>query len=207
MMSLECLAAGIDKLWNIRPTVAATEVPLVSFGVAYFSVDRVGALTILPIPHVPVSAEGSACCNEPAAACELPICTSEPVHDPFPVGPFMVQPVIALLESSGQQLSEDVLSRNSNQVELGVADNSSSSTPVPLGCESPQVPTGDDVACQQSIVQTNVHPMVTCSKVGTYKPKLYYDATTNDEDVPHNIHEALQPPEWKTTVEVEFHAL
>ncbi|KAK9024408.1 hypothetical protein V6N11_004570 [Hibiscus sabdariffa] len=92
MMSLECLVVGVDKLWNVRSTVATTKIPVVPSGVASSLVDGLGALTVVPVPHVLVSTEDSACCNEPDATYELPNCNSEPMRDPFKLGLLWTSP-------------------------------------------------------------------------------------------------------------------
>lgn len=51
---------------------------------------------------------------------------------------------------------------------------------------------------------TNVHPMITRSKVGTFKPKAYTAVVTS---VPTNIHEAMAIPSWQAAVYDELRAL
>lgn len=52
---------------------------------------------------------------------------------------------------------------------------------------------------------SNTHPMVTRSKVGIFKPKVYTTELSLVE--PKDVYEALLVPSWKKAVDEEFQAL
>ncbi|KAE8656318.1 Nodulation-signaling pathway 2 protein [Hibiscus syriacus] len=54
-------------------------------------------------------------------------------------------------------------------------------------------------------VMENHHPMITRSKRGIYKPKLY--SIHFDNEIPSSVQEALQTTEWKEATQAEFEAL
>lgn len=49
--------------------------------------------------------------------------------------------------------------------------------------------------------------MITRSREGIFKPKLYQISTQNHNSLPKNTVEALKEPEWKQTIEDEYNAL
>ncbi|KAH9671758.1 retrovirus-related pol polyprotein from transposon RE1 [Citrus sinensis] len=51
------------------------------------------------------------------------------------------------------------------------------------------------------------HPMVTRSKAGIFKPKLYQVSSKTQPSLPKNIFDALKDPKWKKAMEDEYHAL
>ena len=51
------------------------------------------------------------------------------------------------------------------------------------------------------------HPMVTRSKAGIFKPKLYQISTQPQTTLPLNTLEALKEPNWKKAIEDEYNAL
>ncbi|KAK8509431.1 hypothetical protein V6N11_055299 [Hibiscus sabdariffa] len=56
-------------------------------------------------------------------------------------------------------------------------------------------------ASVSTIPSTNSHSMITRSKVGTFKPKLYALECKQVHEVPGNVHEALQHTHWKEAVQ------
>lgn len=51
------------------------------------------------------------------------------------------------------------------------------------------------------------HPMITRSKAGIFKPKLYQISTQNHNSLPKNTTKALKKPEWKQAMEDKYNAL
>ena len=51
------------------------------------------------------------------------------------------------------------------------------------------------------------HPMVTRSKAGIFKPKLYQISTQPQTTLPSNASEALKEPSWKKVMKDEYNAL
>ncbi|KAH9764120.1 retrovirus-related pol polyprotein from transposon RE1 [Citrus sinensis] len=51
------------------------------------------------------------------------------------------------------------------------------------------------------------HPMVTRSKAGIFKPKLYQVSSKTQPFLPKNTFDALKNPKWKRAMEEEYHAL
>ncbi|KAH9718111.1 retrovirus-related pol polyprotein from transposon RE1 [Citrus sinensis] len=51
------------------------------------------------------------------------------------------------------------------------------------------------------------HPMVTRSKAGIFKPKLYQVSSKTQPFLPKNTFDALKDPKWKRAMEEEYHAL
>ncbi|KAH9716509.1 retrovirus-related pol polyprotein from transposon RE1 [Citrus sinensis] len=51
------------------------------------------------------------------------------------------------------------------------------------------------------------HPMVTRSKAGIFKPKLYQVSSKTQPLLPKNTLDALKDPKWKKAMEDEYHAL
>ncbi|KAE8724984.1 hypothetical protein F3Y22_tig00009024pilonHSYRG00010 [Hibiscus syriacus] len=73
-------------------------------------------------------------------------------------------------------------------------------------CEELPEPTVSlDTTHVPSDVTLNVHPMVTRSKSGIWKPKLFQIACFDKE--PHNIKEAFMSPHWKAATQKEYDAL
>uniref|UniRef100_A0A803PV91 Reverse transcriptase Ty1/copia-type domain-containing protein n=1 Tax=Cannabis sativa TaxID=3483 RepID=A0A803PV91_CANSA len=70
----------------------------------------------------------------------------------------------------------------------------------------PNPPTTADNSNSRQNVSHNNHPMVTHSKLGIYKPKLYL-AAQQDISEPKTIKEALANPHWNKAMNNEFGAL
>ena len=51
------------------------------------------------------------------------------------------------------------------------------------------------------------HPMVTRSKAGIFKPKLYQVSSKTQPLLPKNTSDALKDPKWKKAMEDEYYAL
>ncbi|KAL4379783.1 hypothetical protein GQ457_02G018970 [Hibiscus cannabinus] len=82
---------------------------------------------------------------------------------------------------------------------------------VPAGCEALE-DTGTQACVDEREQQvdtmptcSNYHPMITRSKMGIYKPKIYFASV--DDPVPTNIHAALESPKWREAAMSEFDAL
>ncbi|KAK8593280.1 hypothetical protein V6N12_045363 [Hibiscus sabdariffa] len=84
---------------------------------------------------------------------------------------------MAHLESSPHSSSNDTLSRNTNEMEHGVRDSMPSPALVSLESVSRQSSTECDVAHQQSVVCSNMHPMVTRTMAETLRAtsSFYFD--------------------------------
>ena len=51
------------------------------------------------------------------------------------------------------------------------------------------------------------HPMVTRSRAGIFKPKLYQVSSKPQPSLPKNTFEALKDPKWRKAMKDEYHAL
>lgn len=80
---------------------------------------------------------------------------------------------------------------------------------IPPPCpNSPIIPTCVPVESLTPPLSTqSTHPMVTQSKVGIFKPKLYNAGLSCGTYIPINRHEALQDVNWKQAMEAKFQAL
>ncbi|KAE8703262.1 Dynamin-related protein 5A [Hibiscus syriacus] len=78
-------------------------------------------------------------------------------------------------------------------------------------CNSPAEPDTDnhrqDIVLDSSTMGSSmrVHPMMTRSRCGIFKPKVFF--TAEEEDVPTTINVALKSPHWSTAVHEEYNAL
>ena len=61
-----------------------------------------------------------------------------------------------------------------------------------------------DLPTQKALLS---HPMVTRSKAGIFKPKLYQVSSKTQPSLPKNTFDALKDPKWKKAMEDEYHAL
>lgn len=89
--------------------------------------------------------------------------------------------------------------------------NSIPSSPVATPTDSSSSSPLYTITCQpqaQPITLVNTHPMVTRSKVGTFKHKAFLTKVTILFDsAPVNIHKAILSPYWRDAVQHELHAL
>ncbi|GMI87432.1 hypothetical protein HRI_002412500 [Hibiscus trionum] len=82
--------------------------------------------------------------------------------------------------------------------------SSSLGSDIPPSFDGFSTAANDEVADSESRVQGNTHTMITRSKHGIFKPKLYL---VDCEGVPRTIHEAMDSVDWRQAVLDEFTAL
>ncbi|KAE8708208.1 hypothetical protein F3Y22_tig00110348pilonHSYRG00083 [Hibiscus syriacus] len=90
------------------------------------------------------------------------------------------------------------------------ADMSADVESVPANDTQGNIPESDDdaptVSESAGTPQTRVHHMMTRSRCGVFKPKVF-SSIMDDDDVPNTIDAALQSPHWAAAVHEEYKAL
>ncbi|KAK8651607.1 hypothetical protein V6N13_141204 [Hibiscus sabdariffa] len=79
-----------------------------------------------------------------------------------------------------------------------------SSHDLPDDLFAPDATGSNPVSDEAILAPSNTHHMVTRSKVGVFKPKIFQ---LQYSEVPTSVHDALQHPEWKKAVMAEYNAL
>ena len=57
------------------------------------------------------------------------------------------------------------------------------------------------------ITPTNTHPMITCAKVDTFKPKAYHTSLSSIPSTPTSVKDVVSSPIWFTAMNEEYNAL
>ena len=108
-------------------------------------------------------------------------------------------PYVAIFDTKSQCISEHT------KLEASSCNNrSSSQNHPPIHLEQPSLEP-DSISQPAAVAAQNTHPLITRSKDGIYKPKIF--TATKSITKPTIVSEALQDTNWKAAMKQEFDTL